>query len=86
MWRLLAKIPYRLLIVVTLFMLLAPFQPMPHVWEKLLMLKNGTFNRPIDIFDLFYHTFPLVILVLKAVGDWKRARSGGPGPTHGPEL
>jgi hypothetical protein len=40
-------------------MLLAPFRPMPHVVEKLLMLKNGVLTRPIDIFDLFYHTIPI---------------------------
>ena len=73
MWNLLDKIPYRLLIVVTIFMLLAPFRPMPHLWEKLLMLKNGTLHRPIDIFDLFYHAAPLLILLLKVFGDWKRS-------------
>ena len=48
-------------------MLLAPFQPMPHVMEKLLMLKNGTLNRPVDIFDLVFHTAPLMLLILKIV-------------------
>lgn len=72
MWALLDKIPYRLLIVVTLFMLFAPFRPMPHVVEKLLMLKNGTLKRPIDIFDLFYHLLPFLILLLKVGKDWKR--------------
>ena len=27
---------------------------MPHVIEKLIMLRNGTLSKPIDIFDLFY--------------------------------
>lgn len=72
MWALLDKIPYRLLIVVTLFMLFAPFRPMPHVVEKLLMLKNGTLSRPIDIFDLFYHLLPFLILLLKVGKDRKR--------------
>lgn len=48
-------------------MLLAPFKPMPHVLEKLIMLKEGTLTRPIDIFDLFYHLAPLILLVAKVV-------------------
>jgi len=65
MWTLLDKISYPILIVIAVFMLLAPFKPMPHVMEKLIMLKNGTLVRPIDIFDLFYHLIPTIILLLK---------------------
>ncbi len=66
------KIPYLPLIIVTLVMLLAPVRPMPHVLEKLLMLKNGTLNRPIDIFDLFFHLAPLVLLVVKIIRSQSR--------------
>jgi E3 ubiquitin-protein ligase DOA10 len=59
------KIPYSILIVAAIFMILAPFKPMPHVLEKLIMLKNGTLTKPIDIFDLFYHLIPTIILLLK---------------------
>jgi hypothetical protein len=38
---------------------------MPHVLEKLIMLKNGTLRRPIDVFDLFFHLIPTILLVLK---------------------
>lgn len=65
MWQLIDRIPFTLLVVLAVFMLLAPFRPMPHVIEKLIMLKNGTLNRPIDIFDLFYHLLPTLILALK---------------------
>jgi hypothetical protein len=65
MWLFLDKIPYSILIVTAIFMLLAPFQPMPHVLEKLIMLKNGTLRRPIDLFDLFFHLIPTVLLALK---------------------
>ena len=61
----LKKIPYAVLITLTVFMLLAPFTPMPHVWEKLIMIKEGTLSRPIDIFDLIYHLAPLGILIGK---------------------
>ena len=65
MTRLLRKIPYAVLIPLTVFMLLAPFTPMPHAWEKLIMIKEGTLTRPIDIFDLIYHLAPLGLLIGK---------------------
>jgi hypothetical protein len=64
------KIPYSILIVIAVFMLLAPFRPMPHVIEKLIMLKNGTLTKPIDIFDLFYHLVPTIILMMKVYRDY----------------
>ena len=66
------KIPYSILIIVAVFMLLAPFRPMPHVIEKLIMLKNGTLAKPIDIFDLFYHLIPTIILLLKVYRDYAK--------------
>ncbi len=63
------KIPYSIMIVFTIMMLVAPLKPMPHVVEKILMLKNGTLHKPIDIFDLFFHLFPLILLILKLVKD-----------------
>ena len=65
-------IPYPLLIIVALFMLLAPFRPIPHVVEKLIFLKNGMLTKPIDIFDLFYHIAPTVLLIVKLIRDSKR--------------
>jgi hypothetical protein len=50
-------------------MLAAPIKPMPHVVEKILTLKNGMLHRPIDIFDLLFHLFPLILLILKFVKD-----------------
>ena len=67
MWSFLDKIPYSILIIAAIFLLLAPFRPMPHVVEKLIMFKNGTLNRPIDIFDLFFHLAPAILLALKIV-------------------
>ncbi|MGA8240514.1 MAG: hypothetical protein WB818_08070 [Desulfobacterales bacterium] len=72
MWALLDRIPYPLLILLAVFMLLAPFRPMPHVLEKLIMLKNGALNRPIDIFDLFYHLLPTILLALKMYRTYSR--------------
>ena len=69
MLKLLDQVPYSLLIVLAVWMLLAPFRPMPHVLEKLIMLKNGTLNRPIDIFDLFFHLLPAAVLLAKWIRD-----------------
>jgi hypothetical protein len=72
MWRFIDRIPYTLLIILSVFMLLAPFRPMPHVVEKLMMLKDGTLYRPVDIFDLFYHLTPLLVLLMKLYRDRNR--------------
>jgi hypothetical protein len=59
------RIPYSILVPLAVFLALAPFAPEPHLWEKLKMLANGTLVKPIDIFDLFLHGTPLVLLLLK---------------------
>jgi len=69
MWSVLDRIPYAILIIIAVIMLLAPFKPMPHVVEKLIMLKNGVLTKPIDIFDLFYHLIPTILLAIKIVRD-----------------
>ena len=66
------KIPYSILIIIAVMMLLAPFKPMPHVIEKVIMLKNGILTKPIDIFDLFYHLLPTIILLLKIYRDYSK--------------
>jgi hypothetical protein len=72
MWSFLEKIPYPVLIVAAIFMLLAPFRPMPHVIEKITMLKNGVLTKPIDIFDLIFHLIPTFLLIAKVYKDFVR--------------
>jgi len=62
---------YRILIPLALFLGLAPFIPQPHIVEKIRMLAAGTLNRPIDIFDLFWHAWPFALLLYKLVRDFK---------------
>lgn len=69
MLKILDKIPYPLLIVFTIMLLAAPIRPMPHVVEKIIMLTNGTLTRPVDVFDLFFHLFPLILLIMKFIKD-----------------
>ena len=59
------KIPLSLILPLAVLLALAPFTPEPHLWEKLKMLADGALVKPIDIFDLFLHGTPLVILLLK---------------------
>jgi hypothetical protein len=60
---------YSTLVPAAILLGLAPFFPQPHLWEKLVMLKNGTLAKPIDIFDLIMHATPLLILAAKAGRD-----------------
>jgi hypothetical protein len=76
MMRFVDKIPLGLILPLALLMALAPFVPEPHLWEKLKMLAAGTLIRPIDIFDLFWHLLPLVVLGLK-LARMARQRRGG---------
>jgi len=65
MWRYLDSISDPVLIFIAAFMLLAPFSPMPHVLEKLIMLKDGNLTGLVDIFDLFFHLIPSILLAIK---------------------
>jgi len=70
------RIPFAVLVPLAVALGLAPFTSEPHLWEKSKMLYAGTLVRPIDIFDLFLHGIPLVLLLLKLVFT----RSGTSGP------
>jgi hypothetical protein len=59
------KIPLTTLVVIALLLGLAPFAPEPHLWQKLKMLAAGELIKPIDIFDLFLHGAPAVLLIIK---------------------
>jgi hypothetical protein len=67
------SIPYAVIVPLAVLLALAPFSPEPHLWEKLKMLFAGTLVRPIDIFDLFLHGAPLLVLLLKLVYSGRRA-------------
>lgn len=63
--RWLDAVPIVPLAIVAILLALAPFQPEPHLWEKLKMLAAGDLGRPVDVFDLFLHGAPLVVLLAK---------------------
>ena len=59
------RIPLGPLVIITLVMAFAPFVPEPHLLEKSRMVVNGELTKGIDIFDLFWHSFLIVILVIR---------------------
>ena len=61
------RLPVKALFVVAVFFALAPFKPQPHLFEKLGMLFEGTLTRPIDIFDLFMHSLPILLLAIRLI-------------------
>ena len=68
----LRHIPYLPLIFAAVILGLAPFSPEPHLLEKLRMLVTGNLTHPVDIFDLFFHTAPLILLILKLITEKKK--------------
>ncbi|WP_310567406.1 hypothetical protein [Hydrogenophaga sp.] len=66
------RFPLKLLVVVALWLAVAPIVPEPHLVEKLRLLSQGALHRPIDVFDLFLHTTPLVLLALRLWRDAQR--------------
>jgi hypothetical protein len=65
MLKLVDKIPIHVLLPLAVIMLLLPFTPQPHVFEKLMMLTAGQLTRPLDIFDLVFHLLPAMLLMIK---------------------
>lgn len=63
--KLLDNLPLIPILIFGIFLALAPIYPQPHLLEKLQMLFSGTLSKPIDIFDLFWHSFGLVLVALK---------------------
>lgn len=68
------RVPLWLLVLVAAFMLGAPFSPEPHWVEKARMLHAGTLHRPIEIFDVFWHLLPAVLLVIRTARMMARKR------------
>ncbi len=59
--------PLMILIVAAAFLGSMPLVPEPHLFQKFDMLIAGTLVKPIDIFDLFWHSWPIIWIVLRIV-------------------
>jgi hypothetical protein len=77
MKRFFSHLNYPLLIAASLLLGLSPFFPEPHLVEKTRLLMRGELTRPLDIFDLFFHLAPLLLLMIKLTLEqpWRRAKS-----------
>lgn len=63
------------LVMLALIMALLPFGETPHLWQKLLLLKDGYLHQPMDWFDLLLHGGPLLgVVVLLLVRGVNRLR------------
>ncbi|MDZ4162548.1 MAG: hypothetical protein U1D28_11800 [Burkholderiales bacterium] len=69
------RFPLVWLVVIALYLAVAPIVPEPHLVEKLRMLSQGTLVKPIDVFDLLMHSVPLVLLAVRLWRDMQRRRS-----------
>ncbi len=64
MLKLIDKIPMALLVTFAILFAIIPMGA-PHLFEKLGMLFDGSLRKPIDIFDLFMHGTPAVLLAIR---------------------
>ncbi len=61
------RIPLLGLILLALWLGVAPVTAEPHLLEKFSMLFQGTLIKPIDVFDLLLHATPLGLLAIRLV-------------------
>jgi hypothetical protein len=67
-------IAWKWLLLLAIWMAVAPITPEPHLIEKLRMLFQGTLVKPLDIFDLFFHLAPLGLVALKYRHEKRRPK------------
>jgi len=54
-----------MLIVAAVLLGIMPVVPEPHLFEKVRMLMIGTLVKPVDIVDLFWHSWPILWIILR---------------------
>ncbi len=60
-------VSYIFLIAAAVLMAMMPFQPEPHLLEKYQLWLAGDLHKAVDIFDIFWHLLPTLLLVLKFI-------------------
>ena len=59
---------WKLMLVLSLTLGLAPFFPEPHIWGKIKWILGGAEGmKPIDWFDTLFHGFPWFLLIISIV-------------------
>ncbi len=71
------KIPILLLVVLAGLLAVVPMHEGSHLLEKSRMLFNGELIKPIDIFDLFMHGTPSVLLVIRLIRLMRKSGESG---------
>lgn len=56
--------PFFLVLLVWVMLAPWPMGPEPHLVEKYRMAMSGQLTKPIDIFDVFWHGWPVVVIGL----------------------
>ena len=74
MLRWLDRLPWIWLLLLAVWMAIAPITPEPHLVEKLRLLAQGALVRPLDIFDLAMHATPLLLVALQLWRQWRAQR------------
>jgi len=59
------RIPMQTLVIAAIFLGLLPFGHEPHLWQKLKMLFALDLVKPLDMFDLFLHGAPTLLVLAK---------------------
>lgn len=65
------NLSWGIVIMLCLTIGLSPFMP-PHIVEKLQMLFYGELKKTIDWLDLMLHGAPWILLIVKAVLEFKK--------------
>ena len=62
-------VSYIFLIAAAVLMAMMPFQPEPHLLGKYQLWLAGDLHKAVDIFDIFWHLLPTLLLVLKFIRE-----------------
>ena len=54
---------------------LAPFVPEPHIIKQINNILQGTFNKPLDWFDLLMHGAPWLYLIYSIISFYNHRKT-----------
>ncbi|WP_396587663.1 hypothetical protein [Bermanella sp. R86510] len=61
------QLPFTPLLIISIYLLFAPFMSEPHLWQKSKWLINGNTFALIDVFDVVFHLFPVILFLWRAL-------------------
>jgi len=71
-----------MLVIGAILLGVMPVIPEPHLLQKLHMLFNGDLVKPVDIFDLFWHSWPMLWIALRLLTPGAAGRCNVPRQTE----